>query len=160
MSSQLEQRFANLSAWKQEELFNMLTVRWWITRIGIGLLMIIPLMMYGCPQYNVWSSNLKGRAELVRAEQNRQIAIEEARATEESAQYLSAAEVLRAEGVAEANKIIADGLGGPEGYLRYLYIEGLKEAENEGASIIYIPTEAGLPILEAQRRTENGARSD
>lgn len=53
--------------------------------------------------------------------------------------------------MAEANRIVADGLGGPEGYLRYLYIESLKEARAQGAQVIYVPTEAGLPILEASR---------
>lgn len=58
---------------------------------------------------------------------------------------------LGALGVAEANRIVADGLGGPEGYLRYLHIESLKEARAQGAQVIYVPTEAGLPILEASR---------
>lgn len=144
-------KFAELSSWKQDEALGMLTVKWWIVRVSIVFITVVALGMAGCPQYNVWSSNLKGRAELVRAEQNRQITIEEARAAKESAQFLADAEVLRASGVAEANFIIADGLGGPEGYLRYLFIEGLKEAEKNGGQIIYIPTEAGLPILEAQR---------
>ena len=45
--------------------------------------------------------------------------------------------------------VVADGLGGPEGYLRYLWIHAM---ENEKATVIYIPTEAGLPILEAGKR--------
>ena len=73
----------------------------------------------------------------------------EAKAKLDSAQYLNKAEVARAEGVAASNKIVADGLGGPEGYLRYLWIHAM---ENEKASVIYIPTEAGLPILEAGKR--------
>ncbi len=108
-------------------------------------------MMGGCPIYNVWNQGLAGEAELARAEQNRQIAINEAKAKKESAVFLADSEIERARGVAEANRIIADGLGGPEGYLRYLYIEGLKEAEANGDKVIYIPTEAGLPILEANR---------
>ena len=50
--------------------------------------------------------------------------------------------------MAEANAIVAEGLGGPEGYLRYLWIQSLGE---NGQDVIYIPTEAGLPILEASR---------
>ena len=61
----------------------------------------------------------------------------------------------RAQGVAQANKIIADSLGGPEGYLRWRYIEMLQETSQAGGhQIIYIPTEAGLPLLEAGRRPE------
>lgn len=108
--------------------------------------------MWGCPQYNVWQQGLAGQAELRRAEQNRQISIQVAHAKLEAAKFLADAEIERARGVAQANQIIANGLGGPEGYLRYLFIEGLKEAEHKGTSIIYIPTEATIPILEAGKR--------
>jgi len=55
-------------------------------------------------------------------------------------------EVARAHGVAESNKIIADSIS--EEYLRYRFIEGLHDGNSE---IIYVPTEANLPILEATR---------
>ncbi len=114
----------------------------------LGVFTIIGLGMWGCPQYNVWQQGLGGQAELKRAVFNRQITVEEARATLESADLLNKAEVLRARGVAEANEIIAGGLGGPQGYLRYLYIQQLAKRKGD---TIYIPTEAGLPILEATR---------
>ncbi len=106
------------------------------------------------PYVNVWQQGLSGEAELARAEQNRQIVVNEAMAKQEAAKYWAQAEIERAKGVAEANKIIANGLGGPEGYLRYLYIDGLQEANRNGSQVIYIPTEAGLPILEAGKRDQ------
>ncbi len=57
-------------------------------------------------------------------------------------------EVAKAEGVAKANQIIGDSLRDNESYLRYLWIRGLKETKNQ---VIYVPTETGLPILEASR---------
>ena len=114
----------------------------------IGLLFLVAIGMYACPQYNVWQQGLAGEAELRRAEQNRQITIQEAQAHAESAAYLSQAEIERARGVAEANQIIADGLGGHEGYLRYLWIQTLDAETN---SVVYIPTEANIPIMEAGR---------
>ena len=105
-----------------------------------------------CAAYNavrVWNAETAGEAELAQARQNRQIATLEAEAKLESAKLLAQAEVERAKGVAEANRIVADGLGGPEGYLRYLYIENLSASQGQ---IIYVPTEGGLPILEAGRR--------
>jgi len=54
----------------------------------------------------------------------------------------------RLTGAAKANKILQDSLGGPEGYLRYLQIQSLEETK---ASLIYVPTEAGLPVTEARR---------
>lgn len=104
--------------------------------------------MAGCPKYEVWQQELKGQAELARAQSNRMIAVQEAEAKKEAASKLADAEIARARGVAEANKIIGDSLKGNEAYLRYLWIHGLQEGKNE---IIYVPTEANLPILEASR---------
>ena len=56
--------------------------------------------------------------------------------------------VIRAEGVAKANKIIGDFLEGNEGYLRYLWIQGLQTNQMQE---VYVQTEANLPILETQR---------
>ena len=70
-------------------------------------------------------------------------------AKEESAKHLAEAEVIRAEGVARANKIIGDSLQNNEAYLRYLWIDGLHSGKNQ---VIYIPTEGNLPILEAGKR--------
>ena len=64
---------------------------------------------------------------------------------------LAQAEVERAKGVAQANKIIGEGLRGHEEYLRYLWIMSLEHAAHKGETIVYIPTEANLPILEANR---------
>lgn len=61
---------------------------------------------------------------------------------------LAEAEVIRAIGAARANKVLQDSLGGPEGYLRYLQIQAI---DQKNASLIYIPTENGLPVLEAGR---------
>lgn len=101
------------------------------------------------PKYNVYSSRMAGQAQLAEAEGNRQIAVRAAMAKRDSARMEADAEIIRARGVAEANRIVAQGLGGPEGYLRYLYINNL---ENSKGQIIYVPTEAGLPILEAGKR--------
>lgn len=106
------------------------------------------IILFAMPQYYVWQQNKAGEAELARAEQNRQIAIQEARAKEESAKSLANAEIIRAEGVAKANKIIGDSLQNNEAYIHYLWVEALKESQNE---VIYIPTEAGIPITESVR---------
>lgn len=104
---------------------------------------------FASPYMHVWHQSMLGQAELSRAESNRQIAILEANAKKESAKALSDAEVIRAKGVAEANTIIGSSLQGNEGYLRYLYITHL--SDNQDKTVVYIPTEAGLPILETQR---------
>lgn len=116
------------------------------------ILLVIALAaggLYGCPRYEVYQQNLKGEAELARATQNRQIRIQEAKAKQEAATLEAQAEVERAKGVAGANKIIGDSLKGNEAYLRYLWIQGLQEGATP--QVVYVPTEAGLPILEAGR---------
>jgi hypothetical protein len=117
-----------------------------------GLAALAALAMWGCPRYGVWEQGLVGEAELRRAEQNRRIAVQEAQAKLESASLLAEAEVARAKGVAAANEIIGEGLRGHEEYLRYLWIMSLEHvAQAEGSTVVYVPTEAGLPILEASR---------
>lgn len=108
------------------------------------------------PKYRVWSATMQGEAEYAQAEQNRRIAVLEAESKLEAAKSLAAAEVERARGVAQANEIIGQSLKDNESYLRWLWIENLDKGGN---SVIYIPTEAGLPILEAGRRTEAPARN-
>lgn len=58
------------------------------------------------------------------------------------------ADIERAKAAAEANRIIGESLKGNDEYLRYIWIKGLQDGKGER---IYIPTEAGLPILEAGR---------
>lgn len=118
-----------------------------------GFVFVISLAMYTAfsfigPIYGVWRERLHGEAELARAESNRQIQILEARAKCESSKSLAESDVIRAEGVSRANKIIGDSLQGNEGYLRYLWIQGLQTNQ---MMVIYVPTEANLPILEANR---------
>ncbi len=121
--------------------------------LGVAVLAIGAFLLFW-PQYNVYAQTKHGEAELARATQNRQVRVQEALAKYEAADYDAKTDVRRATGVAAANKIIADSLGGPEGYLRWRYIEMLQETSAQGGhQIIYIPTEAGLPLLEAGKRT-------
>lgn len=115
------------------------------------ILVLIGSGMWGIPQYNVYSSRLSGEAELAAADYNRQVAVREAQAKKDSAQLLAESEIIRAGGVAQANKIIGDSLHGNEAYLRYLWIDKLDSTKGQ---IIYVPTEAGLPILEAGRMVD------
>lgn len=119
--------------------------------IGVVVLVIVGgLGMYGCPKYNVYQQRMEGQAILAHAQSSREVAVAEAKAKMESAELLSQAEVIRARGVAKANEIIGESLKGNDAYLRYLWIQNLENADTQG-QVIYVPTEAGLPILEAGR---------
>lgn len=110
--------------------------------VGVGL--------WGCPTYNVYSQEMAGKAKLAEAQSGRQVATLEAKAKLESAKMLADAEIIRAEGAAKANRVLQGSLGGSEGYLRYLQIQAL---DAKDATIIYVPTEGGLPLLESSRLT-------
>lgn len=119
------------------------------TVLGLLIVSVVTLGMAGCPQYNVWQKRLEGEAALAKASQDRQITVQEAQAKKDAAVMLAAAEVERAKGVAAANKIIGDSLHNNEDYLRYLFVNGLENTKNQ---VIYVPTEANLPVLEASRK--------
>jgi regulator of protease activity HflC (stomatin/prohibitin superfamily) len=125
-----------------------------ITTGGIGTLVIAAIIggsLYGCPKYNVYSQRMQGEAELAQANYSKQVQVQDAKAKLESAQSYADAEVIRARGVAKANAIIGDSLKDNDGYLRYLWINKLADSESKGGQVIYVPTEAGLPVLEAGR---------
>jgi len=125
-------------------------------------MLIIALSMSSCWEFNrtqmVKDAEANGRAVLMEAENSKKALIETAKAENEAAALQAEAkikiakaeaqaEVERAKGVAEANSIIGESLKNNEIYLRYLQIEAIRNSEGEK---IYIPTEAGLPILEAR----------
>jgi len=123
--------------------------------IAIFAVILILGLMFGMPMYNVWQQEMTGKAEFSRAEQNRKIKVEEAKAEKESAVFRAEAEIIRAEGVAKANEIIGGSLKDNKDYLTYLWIQALYDESN---SVIYVPTEANLPILEATRPVMEAAK--
>jgi regulator of protease activity HflC (stomatin/prohibitin superfamily) len=119
----------------------------------VAFVIVGVLILIGLPTYNVYSKQMQGKAAYEQAVQDRRIRVLEAQAALDSAQLTAQAEVARARGTNEANRIMAQSLGGPENYLRWSYIHMLEEtAGKQGREVIYIPTEAGMPILEAGRR--------
>ena len=117
----------------------------------IGLLVLVVLvallggLAYGCPKYNVWQKELEGQAQLKQAEWNRQIQVREAEANLEAERLNALAEVERAKGMAAAMEIENGML--TEVYIKYLWVRAMVGNSN----VVYIPTEASLPILEIGR---------
>lgn len=130
---------------------------WYVTKIAslitFILSVLIILAMWGLPRYNVWQQGLEGQAELAKATQNRQIKIQESQAKADAAKFEAESEVTRAYGVAKANEIIGNSLKGNEAYLHYLWINALNERAGE-QTIVYVPTEANIPIMEAGRTSK------
>lgn len=117
-----------------------------IISISILFLVIVGFTI-AVPYYNVWQQEMSGKAEFAKAEQNRKIKIEEAKANLEAEKLNAQAEIERAKGAAEAIKIENNSI--TPTYIQYLWV---RQQNTNANKIIYIPTEAGLPILEAGKR--------
>ena len=120
--------------------------------IVLACLILIGGLLYGVPKYRVWNSSIQikiaennGKDEMAQAEENRKIAIAEAEADLEVQKLKSQAEVERAKGMAQAIEI-ENGKLTPL-YIHYLWVRNIDKMDGEK---IYIPTEAGLPVLEAR----------
>ena len=127
-----------------------LNLKSWVVLIVTALFLIIGGVgscMYIRPKYNVWKQEMEGKAEFAKAEQNRKIKIEEAKANLEAEKLNAQAEIERAKGAAEAIRIENGSI--TPAYIQYLWVR--QQNANTNNKIIYIPTEAGLPVLEAGR---------
>jgi hypothetical protein len=101
---------------------------------GTILIVLVPALiavviggvMLGLPNYNVWRAGLRGQGKLKEAEQEKLIIIETAKAEVESAK-------LRAEAIATVGAAVQQ-------YPEY--------RQQEFIQIIYVPTEANIPIVE------------
>jgi len=78
--------------------------------IAIVVLLIIGLYLVTAPQYRVWKMDKEGQAQLAEAEWTKKIKVEEAKADLESAKLEKEAMIVRAQGTAESNKIVAGSL--------------------------------------------------
>ena len=107
-------------------------------------------MAFVRPWYNVWCQEMEGKAEFAKAEQNRKIKIEEAKANLEAEKLNAQAEIERAKGAAEAIRI-ENGSITPT-YIQYLWVRQQSDLSNK--TVIYVPTETNLPILESTRMNQ------
>jgi hypothetical protein len=82
---------------------------------------------------------------LAHAQSSREVAVAEAKAKMESATLLAQADTIRAHGIARSNQIIGQSL--TDAYLHWFWIDNIDKSNN----VIYVPTEANLPIMEANR---------
>jgi len=113
-----------------------------------GVVVILAVMFVGGPLYNVYSQYQTGRAELARAESNRQIAILESKAKLESAEFLKQSRIIEAQSIAESNRIIGASLKNNPEYLTFLQIQNIQEGAEKGNKIYFVaPNQAGLPVL-------------
>jgi len=115
--------------------------------------MVVSATTYKLVMPDWWTIGLMSvgiiQAELAEANFAEQVAIAEATARYKSAELNRKSEVVEATAVSDSIDKIGSALQDNEGYLRWQWIKTLSETKNE---IIYVPTEANLPILEASRK--------
>lgn len=121
-----------------------------VSVVILGLIVIVGIA-FGLPWYTVWQQEMAGKAEFAKAEQNRKIKIEEAKANLEAEKLNAQAEVERAKGAAEAIRI-ENGSITPT-YIQYLWVR--QQSNLNDKTVIYVPTESNLPILESPRMLLN-----
>lgn len=116
--------------------------------ISVALIAFVIVLMFGLPMYNVWQQEMAGKAEMAKAEQNRKILIEEAKARLEAEKLNAQAEVERARGMAEAMKLENGTLNST--YNQYLFIRTLEKLADKGdlPQIIYMPSEGLVPVMD------------
>lgn len=119
---------------------------------GISAVAVIMVMMFGLPIYNVWQQEMAGKAEMAKAEQNRKILIEEAKARLEAEKLNAQAEIERARGMAEAMKIENGTLNSV--YNQYLFIRTLEKLADKGnlPQIIYMPSDGLVPVMDVSKK--------
>lgn len=117
-------------------------------------------VLWGIPQYRVYSMKLAGQAKLAESQASRQVLVSEAQAKMEAAKLLGEAELTKAEYQAKAAKTIDESL--TPSYLRYLWIN--EQGGNGNSTFIYIPSDGlgmpnlDLPITEANRLHSNSTK--
>lgn len=120
-----------------------------ITIWGVLIVVVVVLaLMFGLPTYRVWQQEMAGKAEMAKAEQNRRILVEEAKARLEAEKLNAQAEIERAKGMAEAMKVENGTLN--ETYNQYLFIRTLEKLADKGSlpQIIYMPTNGLVPTMD------------
>lgn len=113
-----------------------------VVLITLLLLVAISFAMFVIPLWNVWRMELSGKAQLAKAESTRRTQVIQAQAEKDAAQ-------LRADAIAIVGKAAQ---AYPE-YRQQEFIGAFAEALKEGKinQIMYVPTEANIPITEAGR---------
>lgn len=116
----------------------------------IVLIILIAWTLFGLPVWRVWAQKMQGEADLAQAHREQQIQVSKAQGRLDAAEINKKAAIVEATAVAEQIKEIGATLTQHDLYLRWQWIKMMEERPN--SSVIYVPTEGNLPIMEAGKR--------
>lgn len=105
--------------------------------LGALLLSTVLGLMFGVPKWSAWKQGVKGSGELQKAESSRRIIVEQARAERDAAE-------LQAEAIA----IVGEAAQKYPEYREQQFMIAFGNAVEQGdVKLIFVPTEANVPIL-------------
>lgn len=132
---------------------DILSGYWSLVIIGVVLLAaLVAWFGYGYQHWRVWAATMRGEADLANANREQQIQVAQAQGRINAATLNKQAAVIEAEAVALQINEIGTTLTEHDLYLKWQWIEMMRAKPNN--SVIYVPTEAGMPILEAGKRNQ------
>lgn len=107
----------------------------------IAPIVLILTAMWGLPAYNVYAQRMEGEAQLAKANSTKQVLVTQALAEKEAAE-------LRAQAISIVGKASTEF----PAYRQQEFIGAFADALREGKiqQIMYVPTEANIPITEAR----------
>lgn len=110
--------------------------------VAVVVILCIVGAMVGCPQYNVYSERKSGEAAFAHAQSSKMIMVTQAEAEKEAAEKR-----------AQAIQIVGKASQEFPQYRQQEFIGAFANALESGkiSQIIYVPTEANIPIIEAGR---------
>ncbi|MDQ5955600.1 MAG: hypothetical protein QG621_603 [Patescibacteria group bacterium] len=120
--------------------------------IGAFVIVLIAWALFGMPIWRVWAQRKQGEADLQQAHKEQQIQVSKAQGRLDAATINKQAAIIEAEAVAAQIEKIGQTLTKHDLYLRWQWIKMMEERPD--SSVIYVPTEANLPIMEAGKRRE------
>src|SRR4051812_27385019 len=122
--------------------------------IGIIAIIIgIAFVLWFIPTYRVWQSQKSGEADLAQAHKEQQVQVAKAQGRLDAAALNKQAAIVEAEAVSAQIEKIGQQLTEHDLYLKWQWIKMMEERPE--SSVIYVPTEANLPILEAGLRKKD-----
>lgn len=118
--------------------------------VGAFVVILILWALFGLPVWRVWAQQKQGEADLQQAHKEQQIQVSKAQGRLDAANINKQAAIIEAEAVAAQIERIGQTLTEHDLYLRWQWIKMMEE--RPASSVIYVPTEANLPIMEAGKR--------
>jgi hypothetical protein len=116
----------------------------------LGVAALIAWSLFGLPTWRVWAQRKQGEADLQQAHKEQQIQVSKAQGRLDAASINKQAAIIEAEAVSAQIEKIGQTLTKHDLYLKWQWIKMMEERPE--SSVIYVPTEANLPILEAGKR--------